>query len=278
MWARRVKNDGIVSRYVLGVLLFLMAICIIIVRGPLLTATYYVFLMVAQLEMYLALRRASLHPCMWAGMLFALLIYPFFLWKGLQAVVSLFVALSTINLVWAIFLPQRKYLDIMASILLMVYPVWPMFLLILISEMGPDRMATVALGIAVFSPVATDIFAYFVGRYWGRHKLSPLISPKKTVEGAVGGLLLSSLVISLAGWLVFRYYYDDMAYYHYVVLALLCSAFGQFGDLTASAIKRFSGIKDFGNVLLGHGGVLDRLDSILLGAVAVYGYFTLFII
>jgi phosphatidate cytidylyltransferase len=278
MWARRTDSDGMISRYVLGVLLFAMALVVIAVRGPLLVVTFYAFLITAQLEMYLALRRASLHPCMWACMLFAALIYPFYLWKGLPGVVTLFVVLSTVNLVWAIFLPQRKYLDIMASMLLMIYPVWPMFLLILISQMGSGKLSTIALGIAVFSPVVTDIFAYFVGRYFGRRKLSPLISPKKTLEGALGGLVLSSLIISIAGWFVFRYYSQELDYYHYVVLGFLCSIFAQAGDLTASAIKRFSGIKDFGNVLLGHGGVLDRIDGILLGAVAVYGYFSLFII
>lgn len=112
----------------------------------------------------------------------------------------------------------------------------------------------------VIGALTTDIFAYFVGMLFGRHKLIPTISPKKTVEGSVGGL-----VFCVAAYVGFAYAID-IAYVGigWLVLAgTLVSIVAQIGDLSMSAIKRQHGIKDYGKLFPGHGGVLDRFDSIL---------------
>lgn len=117
-----------------------------------------------------------------------------------------------------------------------------------------------------------DTFAYFAGHIFGRHKLIPNLSPKKTVEGAIGGVLGSTLLAILYCNL-FAGYFDI----HYLNLTMLCaticstcSVFAQLGDLSASAIKRYVNLKDYGNILPGHGGFLDRFDSILFTAPVVY--------
>lgn len=112
----------------------------------------------------------------------------------------------------------------------------------------------------VIGALTTDIFAYFVGMLLGRHKLIPTISPKKTVEGSVGGL-----VFCVAAYVGFAYAID-IAYVGvgWLILAgTLVSVVAQIGDLSMSAIKRQHGIKDYGKLFPGHGGVLDRFDSIL---------------
>ena len=115
--------------------------------------------------------------------------------------------------------------------------------------------------------------AYFVGRALGRHKLAPVISPKKTVEGAVGGFVIS-LALSLAAPYVYAdvlgYAAGRMNYLHLAVISTACVVMSMFGDIAFSAIKRQYGVKDFGNLLPGHGGVLDRFDSVLFVAPTFY--------
>lgn len=114
-----------------------------------------------------------------------------------------------------------------------------------------------------FGAWVTDTFAYFTGRFFGKHKLNPEISPKKTVEGSIGGILFCML--SFVGFgLVMRYAYGRTVNYVMLLLAgLICSFVSQVGDLITSMIKRERGIKDFGRIFPGHGGVLDRFDSVL---------------
>ena len=111
----------------------------------------------------------------------------------------------------------------------------------------------------------TDTFAYFTGRLFGRHKLAPVISPKKTVEGSLGGILFAVAVFGLYGWIVSGR--GPVPNYKVLLLAgLLVSVVSQIGDLALSAIKREYGIKDYSRLFPGHGGVLDRFDSVIATA------------
>ncbi|HLK57672.1 MAG TPA: phosphatidate cytidylyltransferase [Chthonomonadaceae bacterium] len=128
-----------------------------------------------------------------------------------------------------------------------------------------DYGAWVMLYVAV-SVWATDTFAYFVGRTLGRHKLNQTLSPGKTVEGAIGGLVGGVLVgVAFGKWI-------HLPLQHGLVVGALAAIFGQLGDLFESALKRELNIKDFGNVLPGHGGSLDRFDSLLFVAPLAYLY------
>ena len=111
----------------------------------------------------------------------------------------------------------------------------------------------------------TDTFAYFCGRLFGKHKLIPEISPKKTVEGSIGGIIFCILSMLLYGWIVQRISGGTVEanYLMLAVSGLFISFVSQIGDLCMSAIKRTYGIKDFGKLFPGHGGVLDRFDSVL---------------
>lgn len=120
----------------------------------------------------------------------------------------------------------------------------------------------------------TDTFAYFVGIYMGKAKLCPKISPKKTIEGALGGIIGSVTLCTLSG-IIFNNLGVDIKLIHFVISGFLCGIASELGDLAASYIKRYTGIKDFGNLIPGHGGILDRFDSILFTAPVIYYYFTL---
>jgi len=129
----------------------------------------------------------------------------------------------------------------------------------------------------LFATWATDTFAYFTGLGLGKNKLCPRISPKKTVEGSIGGVV-GSLVTGIVVGMVFTHSYNlEIGYLHYTVISLLCGITSQIGDLSASSIKRFCNIKDFGRILPGHGGILDRFDSILFTVPVVYSYYLLFL-
>lgn len=116
---------------------------------------------------------------------------------------------------------------------------------------------------AVAISMITDVMAFCVGKCIGKHKLSPIISPKKTIEGGVGGTLLAVIICMIVAYIL---QVNGLIEVHYGVLfgyLFLASIIGQFGDLAFSAVKRIAGVKDYGNLLPGHGGMLDRLDSAL---------------
>jgi phosphatidate cytidylyltransferase len=118
---------------------------------------------------------------------------------------------------------------------------------------------------------ASDTGAYYVGTLYGRHRLAPTISPKKTVEGLVGGWFGAILVAYGARWL----FLPDLPNLDCLILATLLTIAGLWGDLTESAMKRSVGMKDSGGILPGHGGMLDRLDSLLFTAPVFYYYVTM---
>ena len=120
----------------------------------------------------------------------------------------------------------------------------------------------------------TDTFAFFTGITIGRVKIVPKISPKKTLEGCIGGVAGCIIAMTLFGYF-FRNELN-VPLIHFAVLGLICGIISQLGDWSASAVKRAVGIKDYGNLMPGHGGVLDRVDSILFTAPAVYFYINIF--
>jgi phosphatidate cytidylyltransferase len=118
---------------------------------------------------------------------------------------------------------------------------------------------------------ASDTGAYYVGTLYGRHRLAPTISPKKTVEGLVGGLIGAIIAAYAARW----WFLPELSGLDCLVLATVLTFTGLWGDLTESAMKRSVGVKDSGGILPGHGGMLDRLDSLLFTAPVFYYYVTM---
>ena len=120
----------------------------------------------------------------------------------------------------------------------------------------------------------TDTFAYFTGMLLGKHKLIPDVSPKKTVEGAVGGVVFCTLSFVVFGLLYNRFWLADgdeaIPLLAMAIVGFIVSIVSQIGDLSLSLLKRKYGIKDFGNVIPGHGGILDRFDSVIFTAPFVY--------
>lgn len=123
-----------------------------------------------------------------------------------------------------------------------------------------------------FAVIMTDSFCYYVGSKFGKHKLSQVISPNKTIEGSIGGTIMC-LMFCLAFGLAI-----SIPWYHCLVIGLLIAAFAQIGDLCESMIKRDAGVKDSSNILPGHGGFLDRTDSYILTIPVVHYYLYFFVV
>ena len=127
----------------------------------------------------------------------------------------------------------------------------------------------------VFIAWGTDVFAYFVGRAIGKHKFSK-ISPNKSIEGCIAGTV-GAVLLSLAYTFVLNKFFNYSINYLIILgMSFVLSMIGQIGDFSASSIKRYTGIKDFGNLIPGHGGMLDRFDSFIF--IAPFAYFLLLLI
>ena len=110
----------------------------------------------------------------------------------------------------------------------------------------------------------TDIGCYYAGRHLGKHKLAPIVSPNKTIEGSIGGAIAAVIGALIIG------YFLQLEWYFSVMLGFLCTVFAQIGDLCESLLKRDAGVKDSGHSLPGHGGFLDRTDSFILTIPVMY--------
>ena len=181
--------------------------------------------------------------------------------------------------------PERNHAkDLFATVFVMVYPG---FLISLAWMLVQRYSAVYAVPFAIFLPVGADTFAYWFGSMIGGKKLCPSISPKKTVAGFVGGLF-GGMLVAVIMFLLFERFelFPESGYVPftdatwksaliYLAIGLVGALAGQLGDLAASRIKRALGIKDFGKIFPGHGGIMDRFDSIIAGVIVLLVSFSI---
>lgn len=127
---------------------------------------------------------------------------------------------------------------------------------------------------AILAAWGTDIVAYFVGKAFGKHKFSK-VSPKKSIEGCIGGTIGAVVLMLIYTYIANTFWGMDYSYAFIAMISVILSLIGQIGDFAASSIKRFVDIKDFSNLIPGHGGMLDRIDSLIFLAPFAYVLFTL---
>ena len=167
---------------------------------------------------------------------------------------------------------KTSFKDICYTFFGIIYIVFFMMFIAFIDGM-PD--GAFLIWYAIIAAWGTDIFAYLIGKNFGKHHFTQ-ISPNKTVEGCLGGLL-GSVILLVAYNAICQSVFNIGYHYFYVILiALVLSILSQIGDLAASAIKRYTGIKDFSHLIPGHGGMLDRIDSIVF--IAPFAYFLLMLL
>lgn len=168
---------------------------------------------------------------------------------------------------WVLFRGRQPYIaNVATTVLGMIYCGWFPLHLIFLRNLSCERFHD-GLGFVVLmftAILATDIGCYYAGRHLGRHKLAPVVSPNKTIEGSIGGACCAVVAALVVGYVI------GLEWYFSAMLGILCTIFGQIGDLCESLIKRDAGVKDSGHSLPGHGGFLDRTDSFVLTIPVMY--------
>ena len=249
---------------------------LVILGGPFITAAVFLISLAGLSEFYKGFRKMKIRPSFMIGIfsilgLYALDIavyhlkvfpegitpYLYLLWLFLSVLASLLYMFN---------MEKRSLADGMATLTGIVYIAFFAYHAVLAENLFADMLGASPVWMIVISAFGTDIFAYFGGYFLGKHKLCPTISPKKTIEGSLSGMLASVILCTVFGW----FFMDSSRLFVYAMTGLAGGIFSQFGDLTASVFKRKMGIKDYGNLIPGHGGIMDRFDSVLFTAPMVF--------
>jgi len=246
----------------------------LVVRGWFAELMIVLLTVIALNECYRALGAAGYQPCTWGGYAAAVLMWPLNRLTGVLDPLLLVSGALGISMTGVILSKKPEFPNAAASVYPLLTCLMPfaMFMMMLDSMYG--RVPGIALITMAFAiAYGCDILAYLGGRTFGRHKLCPTVSPKKTVEGAVSGVL-GGVLFSLACRAVFVHaFHTPMPGIPAAVFLGVLGAFvSQIGDLTASLLKRYSGVKDYGKLFPGHGGVMDRFDSVIFALIVMYCY------
>ncbi|MBR4711313.1 MAG: phosphatidate cytidylyltransferase [Clostridia bacterium] len=231
-------------------------------------------------EEFKALKTAQHRPIAeptWAALSVSI---PLAIILGHQVVLPILCAASIIIIAGIVFRPEPKLEDALSSLLPLYSVAMPGLAVVSLTQLQPLSVQRVMLLMLIAVPVLGDTFAYFVGSAVGGPKLCPAVSPHKTIAGAVGGLagavLAAALIRFLADVFVRSPDTELPTWGFCLAVGAIGGIAGQIGDLFASLVKRHCGIKDFSSIFPGHGGMMDRMDSILFMALVLYCCMLLF--
>lgn len=268
---------------VISGLIMLPLLAVVFLGGYVLTAACFLVGFLGLREFYKGFSALNIKPSHTVGYLMLAALYGFHLLSAYGALFSgcrqiftmLWFFLAVLfSCLYLFKIEERRLEDAMVTLTGLFYVVFFSYHVVLIDELrtGADDYHLL-VWLVFLTAFGTDIMAYFTGYFLGKHKLCEKISPKKTIEGAVGGVLGSVLLCCL-----FSYFVVPDLGLHCLMIGLLGGVVSQFGDLTASIFKRKMGIKDYGNLIPGHGGIMDRFDSVLFTAPLVYYYTALVLV
>jgi len=258
----------------LGILLLIAAIWF---GEPWFTILVAIWGVLAVFEFYRLVAASKVPPLTYFGLIWTLLfiLSPHFDYEVITPI--LLTSAVIISLIWLLLRPQKEtaFAGWAWTIAGILYVGWLLSYLVALRNIDPVHLEVGRNWVffALFTNFGSDTAAFFVGRTWGKHHLAPSISPGKTWEGTVAGVF-GAIIVSLGADALFNL---PLGYGQAVLLGLLVSIFGQLGDLVESLLKRNMGVKESGKLMPGHGGLLDRMDSVVFAGVVVY-YYVLFTI
>lgn len=262
------------TRIIVGASLTLLLCITLFFGGIIHTAMIALVSLAATYEMAHVITRRGLKPLVFPAYIFAAgfpFVYHFF---GLYAMFILFIGCIVLSVCVIVLTGESDAFRSAGTLLLYIYPLSMQICALLCYAYFPRPVGLTAACLAYAAPSCADIFAFFGGTLFGKHKLCESISPKKTVEGSVAAFI-GGLVFGIAAAFLQRLWGGTVPLWAVVTIGLLCGGFSQIGDLFASIIKRWADVKDFSGVFPGHGGVMDRLDSVLICSCVVYCSFLL---
>lgn len=259
------------ERLISGIVLVIIALVTIILGGPVLFGVLLVISLIGMHELYKAvgIEDKSLNLLTVAGYLGAVIYYAamYFLESDLSlpaALVGLILILAVYVFTW----PKYTCAQVFPVFFGMIY------VAVMLSYIYQTRKLTdgaFTVWLIFLSAWGCDTCAYCTGMLIGRHKMSPKLSPKKSVEGAVGGVIGAALLGLIYAAITGRFMSTGSApLWEYALICAAGALISMIGDLAASAIKRNAGIKDYGKLIPGHGGILDRFDSVIFTAPVIY--------
>lgn len=219
---------------------------------------------------YFSCTELKLSPYMFLGFLLSIVLgicLIFFKEKVFNYLTIAFVMTFIITVILGLIFSQKySFSSIPISIFGYIYTIGlPLFL----TKLFFLNQGNIKFTLLITIIVATDTFAFFIGRKFGKHKLTK-ISPNKTIEGSIAGVI-AAIIFSMIYTVIVNQYYDfNLNYFIMIAIAIFLSVISQLGDLIASYIKRAYNIKDFGDLLPGQGGLLDRIDSLIFAAPVAY--------
>lgn len=267
------KRAAMLQRILTGSCLVVALAAVLYLGGWYFAAAAFLATALAIHEELKALRAGGHHPVCWTSYAALCLAAPMMMFYSSLAMIPILTVLSFFVVLQVMRRQDPDLIDVMVSILPMLSLVLPGMCLIGLLDTQPRVLQAMLLVMVFAVAVGGDTLAYFVGSALGGPKLCPHISPNKTVSGSVGGLLGSVLcavvvgrLFSLSGVQPYPSVWGDL------LVGLLGGFAGQIGDLFASMVKRHCGVKDFGSIFPGHGGMLDRVDSIFFTCIIVYSY------
>lgn len=221
-------------------------------------------------EFYNGFENMGVHPSKPIAYVMITILYAGHLFLGVNhTFLMAWVILSMmVSMIYGWKITERKPYDAVATLTALVYIVLFSYHIVIIDNTPYPKMTW----LVVIAAFGSDIMAYFTGYFLGKHKMAPNLSPKKTIEGAVGGVVGSAVLCGIFGY----FFYPTMMV-HCMIIGVLGGMVAEAGDLTASMFKRGMGIKDYGHLIPGHGGIMDRFDSVIFVAPAVC-YYILFVL
>ncbi len=256
-----------IKRIISGFIGIPILIFIVMHNGLLLNISVLIVSVIGLSEFYSAFKKIDIFPINSVGYLATILLFVLHYILGLKIISFIFFIVTVVLLLISLFNSKKTIIEISITLLGFIYISFFLFHIVLISNFENNFIIWYIFIIAW----STDTFAYFSGYFFGSKKLFPEVSPKKTIEGGIGGIM-GSILISI----IFSSIFSPSLLKHSIFLGFLGSILSQLGDLIASKIKRYVGIKDYGNIIPGHGGILDRFDSIIITSPIVYYYFIFF--
>lgn len=246
------------TRIISGVIGLFLLLIILFLGGIILDVSVFIVSLIALFEFISVIKLLNLKPLYANNLIFLILLLTISIFNKYDLIIlALFIYIIS-NIVILVFKKGLTLNDVSINIFGGLYTIFLPFHVAFLD-------GNILIWLIFITAFATDTFAYFTGKAIGKNKLCPNLSPKKTVEGSIGGIV-GSLIIT---YIFIKFNNIDKAI-SLMLLSLFCSIMAQIGDLSASRIKRLVNIKDFGKIMPGHGGVLDRFDSILFTAPIVY--------
>jgi len=269
------KQSGLKQRLLTAFALIPLLVAILAIGGWFAALAATVCLGVALYEELNTLRLGGYRPVWWTAFA-SLLIGAALVMMHSPTVILLVMTVLILAVQFCVMRREDpQLLDIVVSVLPMLTVVLPGLCLISLLDTQPRAMQLMLLLFVFASSIGCDTLAYFVGSTVGGPKLCPHISPKKTISGAIGGLAGSVLFLVIVD-VCFRIFASEllagMPIWWTILIALVCGVAAQMGDLFASMLKRHCKVKDFGSIFPGHGGMMDRLDSILFTSIVIFCY------